>query len=70
MQNYGNPTSRNTARAANAGPVGSNQSQGKGEIPGKISVPFPQNADKPTAGGASKPKAPAGFNGGLIPGKI
>ena len=68
MQDYSTEKSRNTIRAA--GPVGSNQTQGKGEIPGKVSVPFPQNANSPERSGASAPKAPTGFNNGLINGKI
>lgn len=70
MQNYSNPASRNTMRAA--GPVGSNQTQGKGEIPGKVSVPMP-GTNAPSAGQGkpgSKVKTPAGFGGGIIPGKI
>ena len=68
MQDYSNPASRNTMRAA--GPVGSNQSQGRGEIPGKVSVPMPgTNAtQKPFNGGVAK--TPVGFNNGLINGKI
>lgn len=68
MQDYSNPASRNTMRAA--GPVGSNQSQGRGEIPGKVSVPMPgTNATQPAyKGGVAK--TPVGFNNGLINGKI
>lgn len=53
-----------------AGPVGSNQSQGRGEIPGKVSVPMPgTNATQPAyKGGVAK--TPVGFNNGLINGKI
>ena len=51
---------------------GGNQTQGKGEIPGKVSVPMPgTNATQPEykkEGGAVK--APVGFNNGLIAGKI
>ena len=59
-------------RARKGGPVGSNQEQGKGQIPGKVSVPMPgtnatQKAYKKTGGAG---KAPAGFAGGVIPGKI
>jgi hypothetical protein len=52
------------------GPVGSNQSQGRGEIPGKVSVPMPgTNANqKPYNGGVAK--TPVGFNNGIINGKI
>ena len=68
MQDYSNPASRNTMRAA--GPVGSNQSQGRGEIPGKVSVPMPgTNATQPAyKGGVAK--TPVGFNNGIINGKI
>lgn len=68
MQDYSNPASRNTMRAA--GPVGSNQTQGRGEIPGKVSVPMPgTNATQPAyKGGVAK--TPVGFNNGLINGKI
>ena len=59
-------------RAGSAGPTGSNQSQGKGEIPGKVSVPMPgTNATQPAfkkEGGAVK--APVGFNNGIINGMI
>jgi len=51
---------------------GGNQTQGRGEIPGKVSVPMPgTNATQPEykkEGGAVK--APVGFNNGLIAGKI
>ena len=76
-QNYGNPPSRNTIRAASAdlksGKAiggGGNQTQGAGQIPGKVSVPMPgTNANqKPYNGGVAK--APVGFNNGLINGKI
>lgn len=75
-QSYSNPASRNTSVAAGqlksgaAVGAGGNQSQGAGQIPGKVNVPFPQNADKPAAGGAQKPKSPAGFNSGIINGKV
>lgn len=76
-QTYGNPASRNTIRAASANLKsgaaiggGGNQTQGAGEIPGKVSVPMPgTNANqKPYNGGMAK--APVGFNNGLINGKI
>jgi len=53
-----------------AGPVGSNQTQGRGEIPGKVSVPMPgTNATQPAyKGGVAK--TPVGFNNGIINGKI
>lgn len=70
MQDYSTEKSRNTIRAA--GPVGSNQTQGKGELPSKVSVPLPgTNATQPAykkEGG--NVKAPTGFNNGLINGKI
>lgn len=71
MQNYSNPSAqRNTFRAADAGPVGGNQSQGKGEIPGKVSVPFPEKANKPQGGSGGVKSNPPGFNQGIIPGKV
>ena len=78
MQNYANPESRNTMRAAGGmkdggpipGPVGSNQSQGKGEIPGKVSVPMPGiDKTQPAAKGGMKKNVP-GFQGGEIPGMV
>jgi hypothetical protein len=53
-----------------AGPVGGNQTQGRGEIPGKVSVPMPgTNAtQRPETGGVAK--TPVGFNNGIINGKI
>lgn len=77
MQDYGNPPSRNPARAAGAqlrsGAAvggGGNQTQGRGELPAKVSVPLPgtNETQKPYTGG--KAKTPAGFNSGIIPGKI
>jgi hypothetical protein len=82
MQDYGNPKSRNTMRAAGnidqpagmpgASIKGGNQAQGKGELPAKVSVPMPgTNAPSaPQGTPGSKAKAPQGFNGGIIPGKI
>lgn len=79
-QNYSNPASRNTMRAAGGmmansakmpgGPVGSNQTQGAGQIPGKVSVPLPgTNATQsPYTGGTAK--TPVGFNNGIINGMI
>ena len=76
-QNYGNPASRNKMRAAggtikNGAAIGGggNQTQGKGEIPGKVSVPMPgTNATQPAyKGGVAK--APVGFNNGIINGMI
>ena len=79
MQSYSNPASRNTMRAAGS-PMktgaaiggGGNQTQGAGQIPGKVSVPMPgtnttQTEYKSKAGSM---KAPMGFNNGLINGKI
>lgn len=71
MQDYSNPQSRNVSIAA--GRVGGNQSQGKGELPSKVSVPMPgTNAPSASQGkpGSKAGKAPAGFAGGIIPGKI
>lgn len=73
-QSYSNPASRNTVRAALASGKaiggGGNQTQGRGEIPGKVSVPMPgTNTTQPAyKGGVAK--APVGFNNGLINGKI
>lgn len=68
MQDYGNPKSRNVSVAA--GKVGGNQTQGAGTIPSKVSVPLPgTNATQPAYKGGMK-QAPAGFNSGIIPGKI
>ena len=77
MQQYSNPESRNTMRAA-GNPMktgaaiggGGNQTQGAGQIPGKVSVPMPgTNTTQPAYKGGMA-KAPAGFNNGIIPGKI
>jgi hypothetical protein len=81
-QSYDNPASRNTMRAAggmtrNAAKMpgaaiggGGNQTQGAGQIPGKVSVPMPgTNATQPEYKGGMA-KAPVGFNNGLINGKI
>lgn len=74
MQDYSNPSSRNSIRAAIASGTaiggGGNQTQGKGELPAKVSVPMPgTNKTQPEYKGGMA-KAPAGFNGGIIPGKI
>ena len=79
MQSYSNPESRNTMRAA-GNPMktgaaiggGGNQTQGAGQIPGKVSVPMPgTNTTQPEyKSQAGKMKAPMGFNNGLINGKI
>jgi hypothetical protein len=77
MQDYSNPASRNTMRAA-GNPMktgaaiggGGNQTQGAGQIPGKVSVPMPGTNTTQTAYKGGMAKAPAGFNNGLINGKI
>jgi len=77
MQNYSNPESRNTMRAVgeklkSGAPIGGggNQTQGKGEIPGKVSVPMPgTNTTQPAYKGGMKGNIP-GFQGGEIPGKV
>jgi len=78
MQDYATEKSRNTMRAANSmkdgapipGPVGSNQSQGKGELPNKVSVPMPgTNTTQPAYKGGMKKNVP-GFQGGEIPGMV
>lgn len=68
MQDYSNPKSRNVSIAA--GKVGGNQTQGAGTLPSKVSVPLPgTNATQPAYKGGMA-KSPAGFNSGLINGKI
>lgn len=85
MQDYGNPKSRNTMRAAGgtmesapSGPfalnggkqAGGNATQGAGTLPSKVSVPLPgTNATQPAYKGGMKQNVP-GFQGGVIPGKI
>jgi hypothetical protein len=85
MQDYGNPKSRNTMRAAggtmessptgafmlNGGKqAGGNATQGSGTLPSQVSVPLPgTNATQPKQGGGMKQSVP-GFQGGVIPGKI
>lgn len=77
MQEYSNPASRNTMRAA-GNPMktgaaiggGGNATQGAGQIPGKVSVPMPGTNTTQTAYKGGMAKAPAGFNNGLINGKI
>jgi hypothetical protein len=77
MQDYSNPASRNTMRAA-GNPMktgaaiggGGNQTQGAGQIPGKVSVPMPGTNTTQTAYKGGMAKAPVGFNNGLINGKI
>lgn len=77
MQEYSNPASRNTMRAA-GNPMktgaaiggGGNATQGAGMIPGKVPVPMPgTNTTQPDYKGGMA-KAPTGFNNGLINGKI
>jgi len=77
MQSYSNPASRNTMRAA-GDPMktgaaiggGGNQTQGAGTLPAKVSVPLPGTDKTQTAYKGGMAKAPAGFNNGLINGKI
>ena len=77
MHDYSNPASRNTMRAA-GNPMktgaaiggGGNQTQGAGQIPGKVSVPMPGTNTNQTAYKGGMAKAPVGFNNGLINGKI
>ena len=77
MQEYSNPASRNTMRAA-GNPMktgaaiggGGNATQGAGMLPSKVSVPMPgTNTTQPDYKGGMA-KAPTGFNNGLINGKI
>ena len=81
-QSYDNPASRNSMRAAggmtrNAAKMpgaaiggGGNQTQGAGQIPGKVSVPMPgTNTTQPEYKGG-KAKTPTGFNSGIINGMI
>jgi hypothetical protein len=77
MQDYATEQSRNTMRAA-GNPMktgaaiggGGNATQGAGMLPGKVSVPMPgTNTTQPDYKGGMA-KAPAGFNNGLINGKI
>lgn len=80
MQDYSTEKSRNTMRAAGGmsvkdggpipGPVGSNQTQGKGEIPGMVSVPLDgTNKTQPAYKGGMKGNIP-GFQGGEIDGFV
>jgi hypothetical protein len=77
MQDYSNPASRNTMRAA-GNPMktgaamggGGNQTQGAGTIPSKVSVPLPGTNETQPAYKGGTAKMPMGFNSGLIPGKI
>ena len=74
---YGNPASRNTMRAAggmlkNGAAIGGggNQTQGAGEIPGKVSVPMPGTNTTQSAQTGGMAKTPVGFNNGLISGMV
>ena len=60
MQNYSNPAARNNIAATS----------GKGVLNEKVSVPVPgtNKTQKPETGGVKS--TPAGFNSGLINGKI
>ena len=50
---------------------GGNQTQGAGMLPGKVPVPMPgTDKTQPAYKGGGSYKAPAGFNNGLINGKI
>lgn len=49
---------------------GGNQTQGQGMLPSKVSVPLPGTDKTQTAYKGGMAKAPAGFNNGLINGKI
>ena len=76
-QTYGNPASRNTMRAAggtlkNGAAIGGggNQTQGAGEIPGKVSVPMPGTNTTQSAQTGGMAKAPVGFNNGIISGMV
>lgn len=76
-QTYGNPASRNTMRAAggmlkNGAAIGGggNQTQGAGEIPGKVSVPMPGTNTTQSAQTGGMAKTPVGFNNGLISGMV
>lgn len=77
MQDYSNPKSRNTMRAVgeklkNGAAIGGggNQTQGAGEIPGKVSVPMPgTDSTQPSYKGGMKGSVP-GFSSGIIEGKI
>ena len=77
MQDYSNPASRNTMRAAggmlkNGAAIGGggNQTQGAGEIPGKVSVPMPGTNTTQSAQTGGMAKTPVGFNNGLISGMV
>lgn len=66
-QSYGNPPARNVFSAAGKPAPGA---QGAGVIPGKTSVPVPgTDTTQPAYKGGMKQK-PAGFDSGIINGKI
>lgn len=67
-QSYSNPASRNVSIAA--GKVGSNQTQGAGVLANKVSVPLPGTDKTQSSYNGGSKKTPAGFNGGLINGKV
>lgn len=77
MQDYSTQPSRNPIRAA-GNPMktgaaiggGGNATQGAGTLPGKVSVPMPGTDTTQPAYKGGMAKAPAGFNNGLIAGKI
>ncbi len=77
MQDYSNPESRNKMRAAgnmlkNGAAIGGggNQTQGAGDIPGKVSVPMPGTNTTQSAQTGGMAKAPVGFNNGIISGMV
>ena len=77
MQDYATQQSRNPSRAANAALKsgaaiggGGNQTQGAGTLPAKVSVPLPGTDKTQSKQGGGMKQAPAGFNNGLIAGKI
>ena len=77
MQDYSNLASRNTMRAAgdmlkNGAAIGGggNQTQGAGDIPGKVSVPMPGTNTTQSAQTGGMAKAPVGFNNGIISGMV
>jgi len=77
MQDYSNPASRNTMRAA-GNPMktgaaiggGGNATQGAGVLPSKVSVPLPGTNTNQTPYKGGTAKTPPGFNAGLINGMI
>lgn len=66
-QSYSNPVSRNVFSSAGNPKPGS---QGAGMLNEKVNVPLPgTNTTQPPYKGGMK-SSPAGFSGGIIPGKI